>query len=63
MDIKHIENLTKALQCTDLLLQDLNHAQKDAYDDEPALSILLRDLIRDAGVIKHRLAELEAAYR
>ena len=63
MDSEKLEQLTKTSQCADLLLSDLKETHKAVSATEPALSMLLRDLIRDAGVIKQRLAELETAYR
>lgn len=58
----HIENLEKAEQCAALLVADLRSAQSDAYDERtPAadgLLMALLPLIRDAAVLRQRLATL-----
>lgn len=63
MDQKHLENLSKALQCAELLAVDIRAAHKAACLDEPLLEIVLRDLIRESVAIKDRLAELESSLR
>ena len=63
MDAVQRELLTQSLQCADLLVADLGQAQKAVGTTDPALAMVLRDLVHDAGVIKQRLAELESGYR
>lgn len=63
MDAGQRESLTQSLQCAALLVADLSQAQKAVGTTGPALAMVLRDLLHDAGVIKLRLAELEAGYR
>ena len=63
MDAVQRESLTQSLQCADLLVADLGQAQKAVGTTDPTLAMVLRDLVHDAGVIKQRLAELEAGYR
>ncbi len=57
------ETITKATQCADLLVSDIRDAHCHACDDDPALEILLRDLIGDAVKIKHRLSEIQNCSR
>jgi len=57
------EIITKATQTADLLAGDLREAQKVACEGNPALEILLRDLLGHAMAIKTRLGELEACVR
>ena len=63
MDSEKLEQLTKTSQSADLFLADLKEMRKAVSGTDPALSMVIGDLIRDAGVIKQRLAELETAYR
>jgi hypothetical protein len=63
MDDVQRESLTQSLQCADLLVADLSQARKAVGTTEPAMAMVLRDLLREAGVIKQRLAELEMGYR
>lgn len=63
MDPVHLESLTQSLQCADLLVADLSQAQKAVDTSDPALAMVLRDLLHEAGAIKQRLAELETGYR
>jgi hypothetical protein len=57
------ETLTKAAQCADLLVSNIRTAHKQACENEPALEILLRDLIGDAVKIKNSQNELEHCSR
>jgi len=57
---EQLEPLTKAAQTADLLVQDLREAHKSACDDQPALEILLRNLLGEAAGLSHRLTELPA---
>jgi hypothetical protein len=57
------ESVTKAAQCADLLVGDLRDAQKRACDDEPALELLLRDLLAEAAKVRDRLTEIDGAIR
>ena len=57
------ETITKALQTADLLAGDIREAQKVACEGNPALEILLRDLLGQAMTIKNRLGELDACLR
>ena len=63
MNPQQLETITKAAQCADLLTGDLREAHELACQHDPALEILLRELIADAAKIKRRLAELEACFR
>lgn len=63
MDTQQLEHLTKSAQCAELLVSDLRETLSAVCSTEPALAILLRDLIRDASSVKQRLEELEACYR
>jgi hypothetical protein len=62
MNRQHLETITKARQCAELLVGDIGEAQKRACRDNPALEILLRELIGDAVTVKDRLAEIEACF-
>jgi hypothetical protein len=55
-----LEAITKAAQCADLLVGDIREAHKVACHENPALEILLRELLGDAVRIKNRLAELQS---
>jgi hypothetical protein len=59
MNQQQAEAITKAAQCADLLVSDIREAHKQASHNEPALELLLRDLVADANKIKNRLAEIE----
>lgn len=59
MNQQQAETITKAVQCADLLVSDMREAHKLACQNEPAVELLLRDLISDAAKIKNRLAEIE----
>ena len=59
MKCQQAESIVKAAQCADLLVSDIREAHKQACENEPALELLLRDLIEDATKIKNRLCELE----
>jgi len=63
MKQQQAESITKAAQCADLLVSDIREAQKQACESEPALELLLRDLIGEAVKIKNRLSELENCIR
>lgn len=53
------ESITKAAQCSDLLVSDIREAHKRACQENPLLEIMLRELIADAAKLKNRLAEVE----
>ena len=55
-----LETITKAAQCADLLVSDIREAHKVACHENPALEILLRELLGDVVRIKNRLAELQS---
>jgi len=55
-----LETITKAAQCADLLVGDIREAHKLACHENPALEILLRDLLGEVARIKNRLAELQS---
>ncbi len=57
------ESVTKATQCSDLLVSDIRAAHKVACQANPLLEIILRELIAEAAKIKNRLAEIEACLR
>lgn len=57
------ESITKAAQCADLLVSDIREAHRQACESEPALELLLRDLIGEAVKMKNRLGELENCIR
>ena len=57
------EAITKAVQCSDLLVSDIRSGHKLACQDNPLLEVLLRELIADAVKINRRLAELEGCLR
>ena len=57
------EAITKAVQCSDLLVSDIRSAHKLACQDNPLLEVLLRELIADAVRLNRRLAELESCLR
>jgi hypothetical protein len=63
MKQQQAETITKAAQCADLLVSDIREAHKQASENEPALELLLRDLIAEAVKIKNRLGELENCVR
>lgn len=58
-----LESITKAAQSADLLARDVREAHRNSCGDNPALEILLRDLIADAMKVKNRLAEIEASFK
>lgn len=55
-----LETITKAAQCADLLVSDIREAHRLACHENPALEILLRDLLGDVARIETRLTELES---
>ncbi len=57
------EAITKATQCSDLLVSDIRAAHRLACQDNRLLEILLRELIAEAAKINRRLAELEGCLR
>jgi hypothetical protein len=57
------EAITKAVQCSDLLVSDVRQAHRLACDDNLLLELVLRELIADAVRINRRLAEIETALR
>ena len=57
------ESVSKAVQCADLLANDIRQSHKLACQDNPLLEILLRELIADTVRIRNRLAELEGCLR
>ena len=59
MNPQQAETITKAAQCADLLVGDIREAHKLACQNNPAVELLLRDLIADAVKIKHRLGEIQ----
>ena len=61
MKPSQIESITKAAQCAQLLVSDIAGAQRLACEGQPALAILLLDLIADAKKLNDRLAQIEAA--
>jgi hypothetical protein len=58
-----LETLTKAAQTADFLASDVREAHSQACGENPALEILLRDLIADAAKLENRLAEIEACFK
>jgi hypothetical protein len=62
MNPQHLETITKAAQCADLLTSDIREAHKMACQDDPVLEIMLRELIGDAAKIKNRLTELQGCF-
>ena len=50
-----LESLTKAAQCSELLVEDIRQAHKGT---DGALEMLLLDLLEDAARIKTKLARL-----
>ena len=52
------ELVTKASQCSDLLVQDIREARSVACHKNPILGILLLSLLEDAVRIKQRLEEI-----
>jgi hypothetical protein len=60
MNSQQLEAITEAAQCSDLLVSDIREAHKFACRDNPALEILLRELLGETMRIKNRLAELAA---
>ena len=55
-----MEEITKALQTSDLLVSDLRElASKSIREDNTALNILARDMLESAIKIMQRLNELE----
>lgn len=63
MNSQQAETITKAEQCAQLLVGDIQEAHKKASGAEPALEILLRDLVGDAAKIHDRLLELQKCSR
>ena len=63
MNPQHLETLTKAAQCADLLTGDIRQAHHYAAQDDPVLAMVLLDLIGDAAKLKNRLAQLEGCFR
>lgn len=59
MKRQNIEAITKAVQCSDLLIGDIREAHTKACQDDPVLAIVLADLIADAVKLNQRLGELE----
>lgn len=57
------QTVTKATQTADLLASEIRAAQSRSCGENPALEILLRDLIYDAMKLKNRLAEIEACLK
>ena len=60
MNPHHLEALTKAAQCADLLVQDLGEAHRLAARHLPILAILLGELLGQVTQIRDRLAELHS---
>ena len=58
-----LKNVTQAAQTADILVSDIREAHGQACGENPALEILLRDLIADAMKIKCRTAEIEACFK
>jgi hypothetical protein len=57
------ESITKALQCSDLLLSDIRQAHKRACQESPILELILRDILTDGVRMNARLAELDGCCR
>lgn len=60
MKSRVLESITKAAQCSSLLYDDILEGHKKACEDNPILSILLRELLGDAAKIKSKLEEIES---
>jgi hypothetical protein len=58
-----LESISKAAQAADLLVSDVREAHSQACGENPALEILLRDLIADAMKVRNRLAEIEVCFK
>lgn len=63
MTSRHMEGITVAKQCAELLSSDIIAAHKSACQDDPVLEIVLSDLISDSVAIVDRLARLERALK
>jgi hypothetical protein len=53
------EAIEKAVQCSDLLVNDVRAAHRLACDDNLLLELVLRELIAEAARINRKLAEVE----
>ena len=62
MNPQHLETLTKAAQCADLLTGDIRQAHHYAAQDDPVLAMVLLDLIGDAAKLKNRLGPPERKF-
>jgi hypothetical protein len=58
-----LDTVTKAAQTSDLLASHVREAHSQACGENPALEILLRDLIADAMKVRNRLAEIETSFK
>jgi len=63
MNQQNHDDITKALQCSDLLLSNIRVAHNRSCQDNPTLEILLRGILGDAVNITNQLSEVEAALR
>ena len=63
MNPDQIESITKATQCSSLLYDDIRETHKISCHDNPALEILLRELLGDAARLKNRLVEIESCFK
>lgn len=63
MDPQLHESITKAAQSADLLAGDIREAHSQACGQNPAVEILLRDLIVDAMKVRNRLTEIETCLK
>ena len=57
------ESLTKAAQTVEILAGEIRGAHSQSCGENPALEILLRDLIADAMKVRNRLSEIEACIK
>jgi hypothetical protein len=55
-----IESIDKAVQCAELLVEDIREAHSESCRSNHYLEILLLDLITDAMAIRNRLNRIQA---
>lgn len=63
MNPHQAENLEKAVQTAQMLVDGIMEAYRLASESNPLLKILLRDTLRDAAELHNRLMEIQVSYQ